>query len=192
MKRPFRRVVLAVVVAAVLAALTAVPQQRADAANFEDIGGDDTMIFLTPWETKYLYSVLDNPGSVPCTVPILPSLVSELFGKLNNICQGISKLYDADFLAVKAHLYVATQWDACGGFVIDDAPWRWWTKYRPADQEAAGVPTTFVFLTLGKQRVIEGILFECNEWANPPVESNIINAPPPPIPTPTPILGFGS
>ncbi|NOX24361.1 MAG: hypothetical protein GXP36_14890 [Actinobacteria bacterium] len=165
------------------------PPRTAEAAEIYDLGGDDTLVWLTPWETKMLYATLDNPGGVRCSVPVLPSLVSDVAEKLNRICSGVKGLNDISFYNVKSHLYFASLNGGCGAFVIDDAPWRWWTKYRPAKTEAAGINTTHVYTPPGRETVVEGISVVCTEWVNPAIESNLLQGEIPPPTPPTTTLG---
>lgn len=182
MRKPrHARLALGGVVMALLAAVLASTSPTAEAARVAPLGGDDTLVFLSPWETKAVYEAMSDPGSFECTIPPLPDPIKRITSKMNRLCSTYNWLTKIEFWRVKWFLRVAAERGACGAFVIDGASWRP-DRYKVPEYtrllDAFGDDDRdFVYTLPGNTIVLEGQTVTCNEWNNPAEESNIIRAP---------------
>jgi len=83
---------LAIVAALVVAGLSAptpgIGARPAAAAGFADLGGDDTLVFQTPWETRWLATALENGSQWQCAPPGIR--VPRVVKFFNKFCSGYS------------------------------------------------------------------------------------------------------
>lgn len=179
------------VVALVAAGLTGptpgVGARPAAAAAFIDIGGDDTLVFLTPWETAWLASALENNSQWSCAPPGIR--IPRVVKFFNKFCAGYNAYTRVAYWRVKVFLKYAVRLGGCGAFVIDGASWRP-PRVRPAEawstasnsymaHVSAGIGQTEWFKTKSGYTPAR-----CTEYRWPAEQSNI-------LPT-SPGLDFGS
>jgi len=188
------------VVVMLVAAVMASPRRPAEAAYVADLGDDDVLVFMSPWETKAVYEAMSNPGSFECTIPPLPDPIKKLTSKMNKLCSGYNWLTKIEFWRVKWFLRVAAESGGCGAFVIDGASWRP-DKFKVAEYSrfldaVNSDDRDFVYGVLGSTYILEGHTVPCTEWNNPPEQSNIIRGElpglPPVVTTTTIRLGAGA
>lgn len=187
-RRP-RRVVRAVVLLAVVAGLT-VPvsalvtvasARPASAAVTVDIGGDDSLIFLTPWETRFMYAILENPRSNACSIPGL-GFVSRVLKIMNRICCTYRVVNGLMFLRVKFFLSNAIRWGGCGSFMIDDASWRG-PRIRAAQSwiPREGRWSPHVWTSMNETDYFKtrtgSVALKCAEYAYPSRQSPLVRQP---------------
>ena len=180
-----RRVIVMFVMVAPLLSGTAVDRgatpHPVQAAFQADIGHDDTLVVMTPWETRYMLSILTSAaggGSPTCMVPFV-KYIGRVGALLNKVCGPAAAYgwYTKIMLErLRFMLYIATQWGGCGAFITDGAPWRWWTNLRAASDDETG--PAFSFITPGKTAAINGRTVTCSEYADPVHQSTILRPQP--------------
>lgn len=169
--------VVALVAAGLAGPTPGVGARPAAAAAFIDIGGDDTLVWLTPWETAWLASALENNSQWNCAPPgIRIPRVARFF---NKFCAGYNAYTRIAYWRVKVFLKYAVQRGGCGAFVIDGASWRP-PRVRPAEawssasnsnmaHVSSGIGTTEQFKTKTGYTAAR-----CSEYRWPQRESNIV------------------
>ena len=149
----------------------------AGAAYFGDIGGDDTLVVLTPWETAWLASALENGSQWSCAPPglRLPRVVKFF----NKFCSGYSAYNRAAYWRAKTFLKAAVNFGGCGAFVLDDASWRP-TRVRAAEgwSPASNSVMAHVSFPVGQSKWFKTksgwTKVRCGEYRFPARESNIV------------------
>jgi hypothetical protein len=142
----------------------------AQAASYTDLGHDDTLVFMTPWETRAIYNQLKYHGH-NC-LPFTSSLpkVGGLIRKICNPLKWYSAYTRVQFLQLKWMLYNAILWGGCGAFIIDGAGWRP-DRVRAAHDDDTNLANPWTLP--GKVSHLNGHAFRCNEYADPLHQSNI-------------------
>lgn len=166
-----------VLVAAGLAGPTpGVGARPAAAAAFIDIGGDDTLVVLTPWETAWLARALHNGSQWHCAPPgIRVPRVAKFF---NKFCSGYSAYNRAAYWRAKWLLASAVRFGGCGAFVIDSASWRP-TRIRAAEgwSPASNSVMAHVSYPVGQAKWFKTksgwTNIRCGEYRFPSRQSNI-------------------
>ena len=87
-----------------------------------DIDGDDTLVILTPWETRWLANALENNSKWQCAPPGIR--VPKVVKFFNRFCSGYSAYSRVTYWRAKWFLQSAVRFGGCGSFVLDGAPWR--------------------------------------------------------------------
>ncbi|MGH9022334.1 MAG: hypothetical protein ACRDV9_04415 [Acidimicrobiia bacterium] len=151
----------------------------AAAAGFMDLGGDDTLVMLTPWETAWMANALDNDFKWDCAPPTVKIKVPRVVKFFNKFCHGYKGYSKIAYWRVKTFLKFAVLNGGCGAFVLDGARWRP-TRARPATtwSPAIGGEIAHTWTHLGQTSSIKTkngwTKFTCREYRFPDRESNII------------------
>jgi hypothetical protein len=139
--------------------------------------GDDTLVFLTPWETSWLARNLEARSQWQCAPPGIR--VPRVVKFFNKFCSGYNAYSRIDYWRVKTFLKFAVRFGGCGAFVLDDAPWRP-TRVRPAVAWSSAADNNMAHVSTGMGQTDQFKTkngyqaMRCSEYQFPDQESNIL------------------
>jgi hypothetical protein len=186
-KRTIGAFLLVLVLAAAPTGVGPIGSTRPAAALLErDIGGGDTLVFLTPWETQLYLARLTRyrfPGP-NCGLPFAGKL-AKLVKLANRACAARKAVANVQYLRMKWYLYNATLWGGCGGFIVHKNALGELSS-RPAQAWDGDSYSAYVRSNVGEATAFKtsngSFWARCEEYASPSTQSPIRDLQPVPPP----------
>lgn len=181
--RRSRRFVAALLAVVTLAALATSIRSAPNASALyqQDIGGGDTLVVLSPWETATFYHRFTRHtfAGPQCGVPGM-GVVSRVWKIANRLCGARKAAALTQYMRVKWFLYHAMQWGACGAFVVHRNS-RGEMSVRPAAAWDGDSYSTLSKLSFGQEAAFKTATgyqrVQCTEFANPSLQSPLARPP---------------